>query len=192
MSASVGAKLTLADTAATAWPEYKAGQPMILSELTATSGDDVALPAGKWVCLGLCLSATSGIGDNNRTHYLALKWVKLSTDAYDVYVCDGINTNGQLRPLSAAVNAGDLEDGIYVACGLHVDSQLFTYDFARKCSDIEVGSMILGHQRANVCAFNTVYALLVLNHGLCEMLALGGAISAATDASSGAKAMVAL
>ena len=94
MSASVGAKLTLADAAAMAWPEYKAGQRMTLSELAATSGDDVALPAGKWVCLGLCLSATPGIGGNNRTHYLALELVKVGTDAYDGYVCDGISTNG--------------------------------------------------------------------------------------------------
>ena len=94
--------------------------------------------------------------------------------------------------MGAAVNDGDLKDGIYLACGLHVDSQLFTYDFARKFSDGEVGSMNPGHQRANVCAFNTVYALLALNHGLCEMLALGGALSSAIDANSGAKAMVVL
>ena len=94
--------------------------------------------------------------------------------------------------MDAAVNDGHLEDGIYVACGLHVDSKLFTCYFARECGDSEVESMNLGHQRASVCAFNTVYALLALNHGLCEMLALGGALSSAIDANSGAKAMVVL
>ena len=167
---------------------------MTLAELAATSVDDVVLSACKWVCLGLCLSITTDIGDNDRQHYLALRLVKVDAGAYDVYVCDGISTNGELRLVSAAVNAGDLEDEIYVTCGLYVDSQLFTYDFARTCSDSEVESMNLGHQRANVCVFNTVYALLALNHGLCEMLALGGALSAATDAtcSSGAKAMLTL
>ena len=159
--------------------------------MAATSGDDIALPAGKWVCLGLCLSITSGIADNNRTHYLALKLVKVGTDAYAVCVCDGVATDGQLRHLEAAGNDGQLPTGLYVTFGLHVDSQLFTDDFAHEFSDNEVESMNLGHQRANVCAFNTVYALLSLNHGLCEIV-LGGALSAATNDSSCAKAMASL
>ena len=97
LSAAVDAKLSLAAAAAMAWPAYKSGETMTLSELAATSGDDIALPVGKWVCLGLCLSTTSGLGDNNRTHYLALKLVKVGPDKYAVCVCDGIATDGQLH-----------------------------------------------------------------------------------------------
>jgi hypothetical protein len=99
VSAAVDAKLPPAAAAAMAWPEYKAGRTMTLSELAATSGDDIALPAGEWVCLGLCLSTTSGIGDNDRTHYLALKLVRVGPDAFIVCVCDGIGTGGDLREL---------------------------------------------------------------------------------------------
>ena len=60
ISAPVGAKLSPADADAIAWPKYKVGQTMTWSELAAASGDDIALPAGKWVCLGLSLSTTSG------------------------------------------------------------------------------------------------------------------------------------
>ena len=130
--------------------------------------------------------------DNNFTHYLALKLVKVGTDAYVVCVCDGIGTDGQLRHLETAANDGQLQTGIYVAFGLHVGVQLFTSNFARELTDDEMESMNLGQQRGDSCAFNTVYALLALNQGLCEMLALGGALTAANDNSSGAKAMSAL
>ena len=175
VSAAVDAKLPPAAAAAMAWPEYKAGRTMTLSELAATSGDDIALPAGEWMCLGLCLSTTSGVGDNDRTHYLALKLVRVGPGAFIVSVCDGIGTHGKLRELQTALNDGELEIGIYVAFGLYIDNQLFTVVFACKCSASELQSMNLGQQRANVCAFNTVYALLALNPGLCEMFALGGA-----------------
>jgi hypothetical protein len=192
VSAAVEAKMPFAAAAAMAWPEYKAGETMTLSELAATSGDDIALPVGEWVCLGLCLSTTSGVGDNDRTHYLALKLVRVGPDAFTVCVCDGIGTDGILRELEAARVWGGAATGIYVAFGLHVDSQLFTPDFARECSANELQSMNLGHQRGNVCAFNTVYALLALNLGLCEMLGLGGALSAGSDDGNGARAMAAL
>ena len=61
LTQAVDAKLSLEDAAAMAWPAYKSGETMTLSELARTSGDDVALPVGKWVCLGLCLSTTSGL-----------------------------------------------------------------------------------------------------------------------------------
>ena len=192
VSAAVDAKLPLAAAAAMAWPEYKAGETMTLSELAATSGDDIALPVGEWVCLGLCLSTTSGVGDNDRTHYLALKLVRVGPDAFTVCVCDGIGTDGKLRRVGGSSQWWGAATGIYVAFGLHVDSQLFTADFARECSASELQSMNLGQQRANVCAFNTVYALLALNPGLCEMLALGGALSAGGDDSNAARAMAAL
>ena len=102
VSAAVEAKMPFAAAAAMAWPEYKAGETMTLSELAATSGDDIALPVGEWVCLGLCLSTTSGVGDNDRTHYLALKLVRVGPDAFTVCVCDGIGTDGILRELEAA------------------------------------------------------------------------------------------
>ena len=66
VSAAVDAKLSFAAAAAMAWPQCKAGETMTLSELAATSSHDIALPVGKWVCLGLCLSTTSGVGDNDR------------------------------------------------------------------------------------------------------------------------------
>ena len=192
LSAAVDAKLSLAAAAAMAWPAHKSGETMTLSELAATSGGDVALPVGKWVCLGLCLSTTSGLRDNNRTHYLALKLVKVGPDKYAVCVCDGIETEGQLHYLEAGANTGPCRSGIYVAFGLHVDSQLFSRDFARELTNVELVTINLGQQRANVCAFNTVYALLALNPGLCELLALGGALTVRDGENAGVKAMRAL
>ena len=96
VSAAVDAKLPPTAAAAMAWPEYKAGQTMTLTELAATSGDDIALSVGEWVCLGLCLSTTSGVGDNDRTHYLSLKLVRVGPNSVAVCVCDGIGTCGEL------------------------------------------------------------------------------------------------
>ena len=192
LSAAVDGKLSLEAAAAMAWPAYRSAETMRLSELAATSGDDVALPVGKWVYLGLCLSWTSGLLDNNRTHYLALKLVKVGPDKYAVCVCDGIATSGHLHYLEAGDNGGPCPSGIYVAFGLHVDSQLFSSDFARELTSVELLTMNLGQEEANVCAFNTVYALLALNPGLCELLALGGALTARDEENSGVKAMRAL
>ena len=116
VNAAIDAKLPPTTAAAIALSEYTAGQTMTLSELAATGGEGV--------CLGLCLSTTSGVWDDDRTHYMAMKLVRVALDAFTVCVCDGFGTCGELRELEAALNAKQLGTGIYVAFGLYVDNQL--------------------------------------------------------------------
>ena len=58
---------------------------MALPDLAAQSSSDVALPVGKWVCLGLVLSTSSGSVDNDRVHYLALKLVQVGAGEYAAF-----------------------------------------------------------------------------------------------------------
>jgi len=144
------------------------------------------------VCLGLVLSVASGNEDSNRIHYLALKLVQIGTREYAACICDGINTDGHLQSLDADGQPTIQKSGIYVAFGLYVDVQLFSADFAKELADGELESINLGKQRVNVCASNSIYALLALNPGLCELLALGGALTVHDEENSGANAMRAL
>ena len=79
----------------------------------------------------------------------------------------------------------------HLAC-MWTSAQLSSADFARELADGELDAINLREQRASVCAFNTVYALLALNLGLCELLALGGALIARGEENSGVKTMRAL
>ena len=166
-------------------PIYQAGETMALADLSTQSGLGVVLPAGKWVCLGLVLPVASGSEDNNRILYLALRLVQVCTGEHAAGICDGTNTDGHLQSL----DADGQKSGIYVAFGLYVDAQLFSADFAREFADGKLEAINPGKQRANVCAFDSVYALLALNPWLCEMLALGGALTMRDEENSGAKAI---
>jgi hypothetical protein len=109
-----------------------------------------------------------------------------------VCICDGINTDVHLQSLDADGQPTIQKSGIYVAFGLYVDAQLFSADFSRELADGELEAINLGKQRANVCAFNSNYALLALNPGLCELLALGGALTVRDEENSRANTMRAL
>jgi hypothetical protein len=188
MTTAVDECVSTCGAAAMAWPGYKADERMQIADLRVESGLDIDLPAGEWVCLGLVLSLEPGTEKNDREHFFLLKLVQVGAGEYAVCICDGIDTNGKLEPLEGDALKLD-GDGVYVAFGLYVDSQLFTNDFARPLTGDELEKINLGKQRENSCAFNSVCALLALNRGLVEMLALGGALTAASADTIEARAM---